>query len=139
MTIEQAIKKAIEAGMILHSDQEFASHYNVANILLDPAFWQSLGKAMGWNDSTLRQCGLTPEGVSQFRNTRLPPNVNGQIVGESRDGKCWSVRWEGKKYASAYHKDFIKELSGDWRQYWHRFIDHLAAGKSVETFFETLK
>ena len=27
----------------------------------------------------------------------------------------------------------------DWKHYWHRFIDHIAEGKSIEKFFEELK
>lgn len=59
-------------------------------ILLDPAFWQALGRARGWlfeahGTSTVRQYG-----------------------------------------------------TDTWKMEWHRLIDDLAAGKSIESFFEQL-
>lgn len=50
MTIQQAIEKAIEGGY--KGNKEFLlklPEYAKSQIWLDPLFWQSLGKAMGWN------------------------------------------------------------------------------------------
>lgn len=47
MKVEEAIKKAISGGM----DQKYAHYANSLHqceTLLDPSFWQSLGKALGW-------------------------------------------------------------------------------------------
>ena len=57
-----------------------------ANIFLDPQFWQSLGKALGW--------------ATQF--------------------------------------DEDKGFNYQWKDYWHKFIDHLADGKDIESFFKDL-
>ncbi len=60
MTIEQAIKRAKDAGydvrtIILDLDPSIRDfRYDTNRILLDPAFWESLGKAMEW--------GIEPSG-----------------------------------------------------------------------------
>lgn len=58
--MEKAIQKAIEGGYIPQNiydnpDTSFCVYYNgkaylgtTALVLLDPTFWQCLGKAMGW-------------------------------------------------------------------------------------------
>lgn len=58
-------------------------------IVLDPLFWQALGRARGWE---------------HIIETHLRADI---IVLE-------------------------------WRDYWHRFIDHLAEGKDAESFFAAL-
>jgi hypothetical protein len=79
--------------------------------LLDPAFFQALGKARGWYNSyhetpphelemPMCWCGATNEGV------------NGELL--------------------TVHQDRT------WRGAWHRFIDHLAEGKTAEEFFSGL-
>lgn len=111
MTIEEAIKKAIEGGytdprpsvsaMNPREDREKAIildaliklNWNPV-IYCDPAFWQALGKAMGW-------------GVDVIDNGKGEPE---QI-----------------------------QTQEDWLYYWHRFIDHLADGKSPESVFDSLK
>lgn len=50
MTIEQAIEKAIEGGWDTEGDVKRVNHPTY--IVCDPAFWQSLGKAMGWDDKS---------------------------------------------------------------------------------------
>jgi len=105
MTIQEALKKAIEGGYHLHGadgrDTDDASANSECSVWkskennstcgvgvtapwLDPHFWRSLGLALGWY-----------EGV---------------------EAKC-----------------FIYEQW--WRQPWHRFIDHLADGHTPEEFF----
>lgn len=61
MTIQQTIEKAIEGGWndtsfaFLNPTEEDGYNYRVGKygysneVFLDPLFWQSLGKAMGWN------------------------------------------------------------------------------------------
>lgn len=60
MTIEQAIQKAIEGGYVIGEGKRYDEfrhklgqhiHTFPREIgFLDPLFWQSLGKAMGWKD-----------------------------------------------------------------------------------------
>lgn len=54
MTIEQTITKAIEGGWKDYcyggKNGEYESTQNI-QFVLDPFFWQSLGKAMGWKGS----------------------------------------------------------------------------------------
>lgn len=87
MEIKEAIKKAIEGGF----EQKYA-HYSDLKIqavtFLDPYFWQSFGKAMGWSFI----------GTSDIPQTHKP----------------------------------------QWYYEWHKFIDHLAEGKSIESYFEKL-
>jgi len=93
MTINDAIKKANEGG---YQGFESPSYVETAHAsaFLDPAFWQSLGKAMGWEDE--RECPLPCCGGI------CPIDI---------------PMWQSK---------------------WHNFIDHLAAGKDAESFFESL-
>lgn len=100
MTIEEAIKKAIEGGYaakeeIIIRERSFiykSSHKNVSfkDMLIDSKFWQSLGKAMGW------------------------------VIYED----CFNCQSDKKQE--------------EWLYHWHRFINHLAEGKDINSFFETL-
>ncbi len=109
--MKEAIQKAIEGGYkdrhiwgiedgkyILQGDAgERAGHLTEEQILLDPLFWQAVGKAMGWGgfDTKYLHSQAEVEASSQ-----MPPN--------------------------------------EWRDHWHRFIDHLAEGKDAESFFKEL-
>jgi len=90
--MNEAIKKAIEGGyhdthrFFLECENEYA-HY-----LIDPLFWQALGKDEGWDE------------------------------GEAHD----------EIYALAPHMQWM------WQFKWHRFIDHLAEGKDIDSFFNDL-
>lgn len=109
MTIEEAIRKAVEGGwrsayyrsvLELNPNNKVGVHPVVRSslthleIFLDPAFWQSLGKAIGW-------------GIDEI------------------EGRFWKAGMDGKKEA--------------WLAQWHRFIDHLAEGKKAEDWFAELK
>lgn len=37
------------------------------------------------------------------------------MCGESRNGKCWYVRWNGRSSRQSYHKSFITDLEAPWR------------------------
>jgi hypothetical protein len=47
--MNEAIKLAIEKGGYEISDQKYAKLMSFPNVL-DPLFWQALGKALGWDD-----------------------------------------------------------------------------------------
>ena len=126
MTIEQVIKKAIEAGYALQQNKRTVLYslngdiavphvremktrqvYDQAEIFLDPAFWQSLGNAMGWD----------------------------------KDKKGKPI-WIGRRYYLG-HPERDLQMKGStpiefWQYQWLRFIDHLADEKGADEFFEHL-
>ena len=76
-------------------------------------------------------------------------NTHGWVPGEyvSHDAECitfldplfWkslgkAMEWENNVYVEGKGIRDVKE----WKQQWHRFIDHLAEGKDAESFFESL-
>ena len=89
MTIEQVIQKAIEGGYerTKRNYTRELGRFHVCEIVLDPLFWQALGKSMGWN------------GVNH-----LAPEM---------------PTWR-------------------WREYLHDFLDHIADGGTIESYFEQL-
>lgn len=80
--MEQALAKAYGAGYIPKPiDGSFAIEYNEkgqtekyvvskSEILLDPLFWQCLGKAMGWGDLTVSRDDWTtqPKWLYEWKN-----------------------------------------------------------------------
>lgn len=139
MTIKQAIEKAIEGGYhrgqigtspIVEINCDFAitetkgerNHYGLAWVWLDPLFWQSLGKAMGWGDEMvcIDETGHPKEWGYYFH---CP--VCGEIV-----------HGERQECPSECETDYPPIES--WKYHWHRFIDHLAEGKDAESFFSNL-
>lgn len=89
MKLEEVIQKTIEGGYVVPTISIFniANAFDIRHCVLDPKFWQSFGKAMGW--------GYTE-------------NVD----------------------PSEHHSQ------EEWLDQWHNFIDHLAEGKDIESFFE---
>ena len=110
MTIQQAIEKAIEGGyenkeLLIGGPKFVAEHYShgVSQLFLDPIFWQSLGKAMGWKGRCKCYEGHT------HRALYIP----------------------GRKEPTCFcecHIDISKSINVQWKKEWHRFIDHLAEG-----------
>lgn len=87
---------------------------SLAEIALDPLFWQSLGKALGWNieihDGCCTVCGEPmPEGETMF-------NFHGY------SGNC--------------PKPPLK--SREWNKEAHRFYDLILTGGDTEKFWEEL-
>lgn len=124
--MERAIKKAIEGGYLYKGDKllldENVGHWFVSDgdggylipsekiFLLDPAFWQALGKSLGWWK------------IDEF-GYEVKPLLN------SREYKAGNTIW------SVEH---VENMPFSWVTHWHRFIDHLAEGKSVDEFFDKL-
>lgn len=86
--------------------------------LLDPAFWRSLGKALGWPELVIKHIAVP---MSKEELLRLINKV---------------------KPLSGYDKTIENILRMDdessWLYHWHRFIDWIAEGKDVDKFFEEL-
>lgn len=77
----------------------------ISDILLDPAFWQALGKARGWGSF------YDDEGMPRVYSTQ---------------------GWYPITKTGSGHDEQM------WEAHWHRFIDHLASGGTVEDFFKNL-
>jgi len=140
MTIQQAIEKAVESGydapvlkVVAHfkEEQKYADVMTevmmVRNvypaIFLDPLFWQSLGKAMGWG--CYHDKGYTGM-MSDINSTR-------------EETYYWWVCSFGEcPFSTKRLKEYGEKPKTNWKKEWHRFIDHLAEGKDAESFFETL-
>ncbi len=117
MTIQQIIKKAIDAGYELkminlyvvgagtdvNKIKEMADNFDtpLADIFLDPLFWESLGKALGWK---LDNCDMK--------------------FGAEKSIHCSHCHFGPTKNCN------------EWLYQWHSFIDHLANGGTVEEFFK---
>lgn len=139
--MKDAIQKAIEGGWkegSLSSSEalEFGLRYN-STALLDPSFWQALGKALGWPDSSYQTCRLQKP---YYSNKKDYIGRIGLIVGESDNKKMWYVVWDNNKIRYRYPKTYVTNLgaSRNWEAVWHRFIDHLAEGKDAKSFFKEL-
>jgi len=106
-------------------------------IALDPSFWQALGKSLGWR--VINRCDLILREDSFWTKKERSGRV-GEIVGETRDGHGWLVRWSDVKTATAYPKENIRILSaGDnFKSIAHRFYDLILQGQSTETFWKEL-
>lgn len=96
MLVQEVIKKAVEGGF---KGKSYAGDA-MATQLLDPDFWQSLGKAMGFNESIY--CSNAE-------------HINRKVL-------C----------------DECVDKEDGWKNEWHALIDHLAEGKSIESFFKEL-
>lgn len=132
MTIEEVIKKAVEGGWKPKMDEKFKKKFEVEHdnvifyskvnvrrypldsIFIDPKFWQALGKYMGWEPQSFLMCG----------------NADCPNQDKSKEFKCCSEC--GCGFETYYNGKL------DWKQYWHKFIDHLAEGKTAEDYFKTL-
>ena len=90
-------------------------------ILLLPDFWQSVGKAMGWDQEVCKLChnGWTYKDDKNRTGTGAPlPNIKNSST--ACDYSTVGCPWGQEQ----------------WRYQWHRFIDHLADGGNVDDFFK---
>ena len=116
MTISEAIQKSIEGGWndrlyrTEHYSKDRKDWTHHSSLFLDPSFWQCLGKAMGWisDDPYFCRCPITGE-----KAKRNPAFL--------ADCLC--------------HREFARD---EWKTEWHKFIDHLAEGKTASDFFASL-
>lgn len=84
---------------------EVIDSHNLYQSLLDPLFWQALGRGLGW---------------------RQDPSL------------CTGCKVIGYRTTNHMNDCLEKSRPGSWNDNWHRFIDHLIEGKSIDLFFESL-
>ena len=123
MTIQQAIEKAIEGGyegkilyyfLNLHGkvvDTPINKDV-LGTLFLDPLFWKSLGRVMGWGKLHCLNCKSFAEPVRK----------------KESDPEYWLDCCPRKNL------DYGK----DYKKHWHSIIDHLDKGGTAESFFESL-
>jgi len=80
-------------------------------MVCDPLFWQALGKERGWDADLCPTCG------GGYR-------ISARMVD-------WCENY-------CENDGFPTAPRPGWQYHWHRFIDHLAEGKSIEDFFANL-
>jgi hypothetical protein len=121
MTIEQIIIKAQEGGYVkgnAYLQKDFIGEWiNVETkkvLLLDPLFWQSLGKALNWTSvSICSNCGTG--------NNDQTSSLIKQCI-----------------YCGCEMSGLVR-CQEEWRWQWHQLIENLANGKTPQSFFETLQ
>ena len=107
MIPQRAIELAIEGGWVQdYFIDECGLHDS--DILLDPAFWQSLGKALGAEE---------PKWHCKHYN----PKANDPGERGCASDFCEYAGWPG-----------------DWHTHWHRFIDALADGTTDQFWDDLL-
>jgi hypothetical protein len=124
---EQVIKKAEGTGYsapIRYVGKSESDDDHVSATFLDPLFWQSLGKALGWGqpiDKREHEWGKRICLHCGVDTAYQPPKESG--CNHAHYPEACSV---------------CSRNATTWRQHWHRFIDHLAEGKTAEEFFKGL-
>ena len=112
MTVEKAIKKAVEAGFedaVYLGNEKDGSFADISDTLLNPSFWQFLGKALGWDKF----------GKDTIKSVRGLPKY---------------IQPKTKSICSSKGQDNVLL----WLYHWHDFIDYLAEGKTAKGFFKKL-
>ncbi len=134
--MKNAIEKAIEGGydlggvLVSASNKIYTINLHVkgqskrynSELLIDPLFWQSLGKAMGWKEGEIMVC--VGCGVSCEKNEVSARNKHTGI-------------WNGQKKTGC-DSDVQHYHHGVWEIEWENFIHHLAEGKDADSFFDNL-
>ena len=114
MTINEAIKKAVEGGwqapygyatfeatenyVYFYPKHGGRIDYPMGFVLLDPLFWSALGKSLNLS-------------ICEWECVKRKGN---------------------QKHCPVKHQE-------QWLNYWHNFINHLALGKDAESWFEKFK
>jgi hypothetical protein len=96
--------------------------FSYHQILLDPLFWQCLGKALGWGGERvlIDEKGHPKEWMFDEHCDKC-----GEIIVDQEEGCPDRCESDNAPIPS-------------WLYHWHRFIDHLAEGKNAEEFFSNL-
>jgi len=108
--MKEAIQKAIEGGYDVEAGyrQEKTVGDRDRFALLDPLFWRALGKAENWKKKMVIRRGTV------IGNYCTPKNECFEEMG------------------------FKMDYLDPWLFHWHNFIDHLAARKDIDSFFNEL-
>lgn len=115
--VELAVERAIEGGWVDIAGEElrkagiYANGYIWRQVMYEPEFWQSLGKAEGWEKKTV-VLNLSKMEIRQVGRVPL----------------------QRAKQTATY----IRKTPNRWKKEWHRFIDHLATGQDPSSFFDEL-
>lgn len=105
--IEKAIKEAQKINPSLFNSQ--------SNLFLDPAFWQALGKALGWQAQT----------IGSFKGAKRK-----RVVDEKECQCCNKI----KEFCRCWNFEIYERWHGEMM----KFTNHLASGKDAESFFKEL-
>jgi hypothetical protein len=118
MKFEKVLKKAIKSGYDFEAKCDYMAGGSAARalILIDPEFWQAVGKSFKWTDNKIRMC--VGCGVALRWNEN--PTIDGKHSGKNGCGSD------------------IVEYEGQWLIEMHRLLDYLAEGRTVEEFFKNL-
>lgn len=126
--IKQAIQKAIEGGFMIGD-----------KVVKDPKY----GWIISWSVAKDKESGGIGHGMTLLHESDffLDP-LFWQALGKS-------LGWKGEHFYMTFEKqddddidnpekEETKHFEPLWLYHWHRFIDHLASGKSADSFFEEL-
>lgn len=132
LAIQKVVEKAIEGGYelpyiyaTLEVTENFLYFYTkdghrfdvaTATVLMDRMFWQNLGKVFGWDKGK----------TYTYTN---PPRRQGMVT---RKGL---VEFDVPEHTVTRTS---RSYPDRWKRYWHAFVDHIASGKTVESFFKNL-
>jgi len=114
---KEAIRRSLEGGYFnFRGDIEDIYAYVRHQILLDPLFWQALGKAEGWEREFV---------MASFGTTG------------KQEGGYGFDKWIFDGDSS---NDFSlpRKTTPEWKYRMHSFIDHIAEGKDIDSFFNEL-
>ena len=134
--MKEAIQKAIEGGYrykrwgedLTNSIATDPHQTEEADILLDPLFWQALGKAMGRGREN-EDMAVRLDIDVKFYYKEPRPSTASELIEQGNEEE--RIKYHLSKYAT--------HLKGrDWLHEMHRFIDHLTEGKDAESFFKEL-
>jgi len=119
--MENAIKKSIEGGYSWEQRKNALDTIKAtSDILLDPLFWQALGKQQGWGRDYFHE----DDGKTYWDFDYHCP-LCGAIETNTEDGCPEDCRYDVAEIIS-------------WQYEWHNFIDHIAQGGNIDEFFNNL-
>ena len=136
--------------LIYYSEEypdEGCDEHSQEEIALDPLFWFSLGKALGWG--ACKECegdGVCShpkwrEWNEMWGNDKFPMNDEQDAEYRKKFIEFWGVPEFSKSLPSEEYECDSCSGTGkgnDWKDNWHRFIDGLASGEDLEKFWQDL-